>query len=89
MKSHINKEFRKCFLQLPDRIKKQARDNYRMWRVNPRHASLEFKRVSQKNPVYSVRVGLGWRALGIVYEDNIIGYWIGSHEDYNKRINKV
>ena len=41
-------------MQLPDRIKKQARDNYRMWRVNPRHASLEFKRVSKKNPVYSV-----------------------------------
>ncbi len=33
-------------------------------------------------PIYSVRVSLGWRALGLREGDAIFWFWIGSHADY-------
>ena len=47
MKSHTNKEFRKCFKELPKRIQKQAEENYMMWKGNPHYPSLSFKRVGK------------------------------------------
>jgi hypothetical protein len=34
--------------------------------------------------VYSVRVGLGWRALGVREGDVMVWFWIGSHADYDR-----
>jgi len=36
--------------------------------------------------VYSVRVGLHYRALGTAVDDGIIWFWIGTHADYDKLI---
>ncbi|MEJ7680003.1 MAG: hypothetical protein WKG06_19525 [Segetibacter sp.] len=47
---------------------------------------LHFKQVHHQQPIYSVRVGLSYRALGIKQEETMIWFWIGSHEDYNKLI---
>jgi len=33
-------------------------------------------------PVYSIRVGIGWRALGVMVDDTIVWFWIGSHAEY-------
>lgn len=35
-------------------------------------------------PVYSVRVGIGYRALGVKDGDTITWFWIGSHADYDQ-----
>ena len=36
-------------------------------------------------PVYSVRIGRGWRALGYKTDGTtIIWFWIGSHADYDR-----
>ncbi len=88
MTSHLTDDFQDCFAQLPDRIKRLARKNYKIWKDNPSHPSLEFKRVSQKSPVYSVRVGIGWRATGICRNQIIIWFWIGSHAEYDKLLKK-
>jgi hypothetical protein len=40
--------------------------------------------VSDKEPVYSARVSLGWRALGLLEGDTVTWFWIGSHADYEK-----
>ncbi len=45
--------------------------------------SLEFKQVHPTHPIYSVRVGLNWRALGVVEGDVILWFWIGPHSEYN------
>jgi hypothetical protein len=45
--------------------------------------------VVKKPPVYSIRVGIGWRAMGVIDNDGIIWFWIGSHTDYEKLINKM
>ncbi len=86
MKSRLTEEFVEYFHVLPDAVKTQARKNYRLWKENPRHPSLHFKRVHQHEPLYSVRVGRGWRALGLLDDDTITWFWIGSHADYDKLI---
>lgn len=49
---------------LPEHIQELARRNYRLWRENPLHRSLQFKQVHVRGEIYSIRVGIGWRALG-------------------------
>ena len=88
MKSHLTKDFIKCFRKLPDRIKHLARKNYQIWVDNPSHPSLNFK-VPDGSNIHSVRIGIGWRALGVVQNDNIIWFWIGSHSDYDQMISNL
>jgi hypothetical protein len=40
--------------------------------------------VDEERNIYSVRIGLGYRALGRMDGSEIIWFWIGSHEEYNK-----
>jgi len=45
---------------------------------------LRFKRVSDDEPIYSVRIGVHYRAVGILKADTITWFWIGSHDDYER-----
>ena len=74
MKSSITKEFRERLNQLPSSIQEQAHKAYALWRWDPYHRSLQFKRVSQRQPVYSVRVGLNYRTLGLLEKDKYTGF---------------
>jgi len=89
MISHINARFRKSFQQLPNNIKEKSKKSYKQWKKDPFHPSLEFKRVHPTIDVYSVRIGLNWRALGIRKKEIIVWFWIGSHEDYNKLVSQI
>ena len=86
MNSRVTEEFVAGFAKLPQAVKDQARKNYRLWKQNPSHPSLHFKKVSDREPLYSVRIGIGWRALGLLEGDTITWSWIGSHSDYDKLI---
>ncbi len=90
MKSSRTRDFRRLFLKLPQQVKETARKNYQLWRQNPSHPSLEFKQINTKDNLWSVRVGIGWRALGVmkVKEDKIVWFWIGSHAEYDKLLKK-
>jgi hypothetical protein len=57
--------------------------------VNPHHPGLHFERIHGREDLYSVRVGLGWRALGLVEGDSIYWYWIGSHAEYDKPLKRI
>ena len=78
--------FRKAFDKLPKEIQERARSAYKSWKSDPNHPSLHFKQIHSQQSIYSVRVGLSYRALGVRQEDTIIWFWIGSHEDYNNLI---
>jgi hypothetical protein len=86
VKSLVTEDFVACFRRLPNEIKDVARKNYRLWRENPHHPSLQFKRVNKKEPIYSVRIGIGFRALGLSEGDAITWFWIGSHAEYDQMI---
>jgi hypothetical protein len=86
MKSHTTERFRKAFQQLPTEVQEAARKAYSLWKQNPQHRSLQFKQIHRQRPIYSVRVGRAWRAVGIRHEEYMLWFWIGSHGDYDKLI---
>ncbi|MEZ2276407.1 MAG: hypothetical protein ACBR12_05775 [Microcoleus sp.] len=73
MKSSVTKSFRTRLESLPASVQEQADKAYALWQENPDHPSLQFKRVSQKQPIYSARVSINYRVLGLLEADRI--YW--------------
>jgi hypothetical protein len=63
--SCVTEDFLVYYRQLPAQIRDQARKAYRLWRQNAHHPSLRFKRVHTTEPIYAVRIGRGWRVLGL------------------------
>jgi hypothetical protein len=90
MKSVRTEKFREMFLSLPQRVQETAKKNYELWKENCSHPSLQFKEVKPKEKIWSVRVGIGWRALGIMkpQEEKIVWFWVGSHSEYDKILGK-
>jgi hypothetical protein len=85
LKSHTNPSFRKMFAELPASVREQARAAYRLFRANPRHPGLNFKRVHGTARFVSVRVGRSYRAVGLRSgADEVVWFWIGPHEQYEK-----
>ena len=84
MISHTTAKFRAAFQKLPPEVQQRARKVYALWSQNPAHASLQFKQVHARRPIFSVRIGLGWRALAVREGEHVIWFWIGSHADYDK-----
>ena len=76
-----------AFDELPDEIRKLAEKNYKLWKQSASHPSLRFKQVHEKRPIFSFRVGLKYRTLGIQTQDEKIAwFWIGSFEQYRDLI---
>ncbi len=75
MKSFTSRPFRETYANLPQEARLRARRAYQLFRANPSHPGLGFKKVDEEN-IYSVRVGLGYRALGRLDGDEIV--WSGS-----------
>jgi hypothetical protein len=86
LKSRLSEDFLPCFAVLPDPVKALARKNYRLWKNDPSHPGLRFKRIHGSEAISSIRVGKGWRALGLLDGDTITWFWIGSHADYDRLI---
>lgn len=90
MKSRTTAAFRKRFAALPAEIRNQARVAYRLFSANPHYSSLHFKRVHSKEPIYSARVGLHYRVVGLIEDgDVIVWFWIGPHEQYETLIENL
>ena len=89
MKSRRNKSFKDLLATLPIDVKRQAYAAYRQFKHDPYHPSLQFKRVSQRRALYSVRIGSNHRALGIREADDLIVWvWIGTHAEYDKLLSR-
>ncbi|MGA9364980.1 MAG: hypothetical protein WBW16_11510 [Bacteroidota bacterium] len=89
MKSRTTRRFRESFGELPRNIQEKARAAFKVWKTNPYHPSLRFKQVHSDEPIFSVRIGMGWRALGLRENDTVIWFWVGSHADYEKLVSRV
>ena len=86
MRSVTTSRFRKSFAGLPPNVKETARKAYKQWKENPKHPGLKYKQIHKTELIYSVRIGISWRALGVKKSNTMIWFWIGSHEEYNKLI---
>jgi hypothetical protein len=84
MRSHAAARFWRLYDNLPAEIQQRAGKAYRLWQSDPHHPGLHFKRVDPRDPIYSVRVDKGYRALGWLEGDTVIWFWIGDHDDYTR-----
>ncbi len=86
MTSKATRRFWKRYSELPEPVQRLAVKNYRLWLENPRHPSLDFKKLGGRGERFSVRVGDHYRALGRQIDEGVEWVWIGSHEEYNHLI---
>ena len=89
MNSVTTKRFRSCFAELPPDVQRQAREAYKRFIENPATPGLRLKAVHPTQPIYSVRVTLDYRALGVRESDTMIWFWIGSHAEYDRRLSSL
>jgi hypothetical protein len=83
LKHVTSADFWALYGKLPEEIRELADKSYALLNANPRHPSLQLKRIED---LWSVRVGQHDRALGIDAPEGIQWIWIGSHADYDKYI---
>ncbi len=83
MKSRTTADFREMFADLPPQVQRQARAAYRRFQQDAQHPGLHFKQVHATEPIYSARIGLHYRAVGVADGESIAWFWIGSHADYD------
>ena len=83
MKHLASPRFWRHYHSLPEAIRNLADKNFELLKADPHHPSLHFKKIGQ---LWSVRVGVHYRALGLDNGDSIVWFWIGSHADYDKLV---
>jgi len=84
MKSHTLPSFWEQYERLDESLKKQARKAFILWAQNPFHPSLHFKCIASREGVWAVRISRGYRAVGILENDTVTWFWVGSHKEYEK-----
>jgi hypothetical protein len=87
--SRATRKFWAFYDALPTEVQLTAKRAYTIFRVNPHHPGLNFEKI-QNSSIWSVRVGLHYRALGRMSDSNtIVWYWVGHHSVYDRLIGKV
>jgi hypothetical protein len=65
-------------------VKVVADKSFALLQSDPHYPSLHFKKIDVE--VWSVRVGIGHRALALSSSDGFDWFWIGTHAEYDKLI---
>ncbi|MDE0013950.1 MAG: hypothetical protein OXU36_22605 [Candidatus Poribacteria bacterium] len=89
MNSSTTKRFRQMLAKLPNSIRQQAKDAYKLFRENPHHPSLRFKKVHNTESIYAVRININYRAVGVIDSGKIVWFWIGPHTEYEKLLDAL
>lgn len=87
MNHYATSNFWDCYNKLPEQVQKRADKSFDLLNNNPNHPSLYLKKIKD---FWSVRVGLYYRALAVESENgkNLIWFWIGNHDDYERMIDQ-
>ena len=86
MQSRTTRQFWRLFFALPFDAQQDAKRAYRLFKANPAHPGLQFKKLEGEDNIYSARIGLAYRALAVMRKDRIVWYWIGSHAEYDRLV---
>lgn len=84
MKSNTLPSFWEAYKKLAPDMQKRARKVYRLWAADSFHPSLHFKCVNSEEDIWSVRITLGVRSLGVLDGDTVTWFWVGDHDDYKR-----
>ena len=88
MTSKLHARFRRDFGGLPTDIQRRARVAYRRFAADPTHPGLEFKALTTRQPLWSVRVNDDYRAVGVRDGDTIVWFFIGTHAEYGRLLSR-
>jgi mRNA-degrading endonuclease RelE of RelBE toxin-antitoxin system len=84
--SEITESFQQGYKRLPEKVRQRVRKTYRQWAANPFHPSLHYKKIHATLPIWSVRVGLHYRVVGVVHDEKMLWYFVGTHAEYDRLI---
>jgi len=78
-------EFWEAYSALREDIRRRADKQFGLLKANPRHASLQFKKIGERQGrgIWSARVTAKHRALAIKQADGYLWFWVGGHENYD------
>jgi len=82
LRSFRSRQFRRCLEALPEDVQALAHEKFLLWKQNPGHPSLEFKKLRGEN--WSARVSIHYRAIGHFVKDGFLWEWIGTHGEYDR-----
>jgi len=80
MRHFTSPSFWELYDKLPAPVQELADKNYKLLKTNPRHPSLQLKKVGK---YWSVRVGLKYRAVAVEIQEGLLWFWIGTRAEYN------
>jgi len=86
MQSRTTRPYWRLFSDLPADVQRDAKRAYRLFLSNPAYPGLQFKKLEGEDNIYSARIGFAYRALGVMKQDRIVWYWIGSHSEYDRLV---
>lgn len=89
MRSKTTSKFRTLNENLPKPIQNLAIKQFKIWKKNLNYPSLHFKQIHSSKRIYSIRIGLNYRALSVLDDDTYVWFWIGTNEDYNHLLNRI
>jgi hypothetical protein len=89
MRSRRTARFKRLFEELPAEVQQSAQRAYVLFQRDPAHPSLQFKRLRADRQTYSIRIGPGYRALGIRFDETLVWYWIGPHAEYDRLVSQL
>jgi len=72
VRSRATPRFWAAYRELPPESRDLAQKAYRLFRENLGHPSLHFKKVHDRDPIYAARVTLGYRAVALLEDEDII-----------------
>ena len=73
--------FWRLYEALPEPVQTLADKNFELLKADSQHPSLHFKKVGR---FWSARVGRRYRALAVQEGDDLIWFWIGNHDEYDR-----
>ncbi len=86
MQSRTTRQFWRLFARLPSDAQREAKRAYRLFQADPAHPGLHFKKLEGEEDIYSVLIGLAYRALAVMRKGRAVWYWIGSHSEYDRLV---
>ena len=86
MRHRATRGFWQCYQQLPVSVRRLADKNFELLKADSSHPSLQFKRLGK---YWAARVGAHYRALAAEGSDGFVWFWIGSHAEYDRMIQRT
>jgi hypothetical protein len=82
-------EFRRHFGRLPRDVQRAADAAFAQFASDPNYPGLDFKALQTVGDVWSVKIGLHYRAVAFRNGELLTWFWIGTHAEYDQLLKRL